>query len=188
MIRGRTDPRWVKTALEHIDALLVDHAHCEKKAAATALSLVASYPQHDRLVRRLSSLAIEELRHFRGVYRIIRRRGGELTPDRGDPYVQQLLKHMRHGPAQRLVDRLLVSGVIEARSHERLGLLANAFDDPGLAAFYADLAAAEAGHAELFVDLAHSVGSNEDVDARRDAWTCAEAEILAGLPIEPRIH
>ena len=142
MIRSATDPRWLKAALEDFNALLVDHAHCEKKAAATALSLVSSYPEYERVVQRMSALAIEELRHFRAVLRLMRKRGVVLTRDPGDPYVQALLKQMRHGHTTRLVDRLLVAGVIEARSHERLGLLADALDESELAAFYRSLARA----------------------------------------------
>ncbi len=188
MIRSATDPRWLKAALEDFNALLVDHAHCEKKAAATALSLVSSYPEYERVVQRMSALAIEELRHFRAVLRLMRKRGVALTRDPGDPYVQALLKQMRHGHTTRLVDRLLVAGVIEARSHERLGLLADALDEPELAAFYRSLARAEAGHADLFVSLARRVAQNEDIDGRLAELACLESTILADLPIEPRIH
>ena len=90
MIRTPTDPRWLEHALAHFDDVLVDHAHCEKKAAAAAMSLVAAHPEHDELVRRLSALAIEELRHFRSVYAELRRRQIPLTRDRGDPYARAL--------------------------------------------------------------------------------------------------
>ncbi|MFQ5513980.1 MAG: tRNA-(ms[2]io[6]A)-hydroxylase [Myxococcota bacterium] len=188
MIRRATDPRWVTTALESLDALLVDHAHCEKKAAATALSLVASYPDEDRLVQRMSGLAIEELRHFRAVYRLLRRRGVKLSRDGGDPYVQALMRQMRHGGHERMIDRLLVAGVIEARSHERLGLLAGALRDSELAAFYASLAEAESGHAHLFVKLARELGDSREVARRLEVWLRSESEILAALPLQPRIH
>ncbi len=188
MIRSATDPRWLKAALEDFNALLVDHAHCEKKAAATALSLVSSYPEYERVVQRMSALAIEELRHFRAVLRLMRKRGVALTRDPGDPYVQALLKQMRHGLTTRLVDRLLVAGVIEARSHERLGLLADALDDPELSAFYANLSRVEAGHADLFVKLALHYGKPDETRARLAEWVKLEAEILAELPIRPRIH
>ena len=188
MIRTPTDPRWVKTALEDFDTLLSDHAHCEKKAAATALSLVASYPEQDRLVGKLSLLAIEELRHFRAVHRIIRKRGGVLERDYGDPYVRELRKEMRHDSHGRMVDRLLVSGVIEARSHERLGLLGEALEDPALADFYLSLAKAEAGHADLFVGLAHDVAEESEIASRLDTFLLRESRLIAEIPLAARIH
>ena len=122
MIQKPTDPGWVKLALQNFDALLADHAHCEKKAAATALSLVASYPDCDRLVRKLSLLAIEELRHFRAVHLLLHKRGRSLNRDSGVDYVKALLQNLRHTPEERRMDRLLVAALIEARSHERLSL------------------------------------------------------------------
>ncbi len=186
MLATKTDTRRVAVALERFDEVLVDHAHCEKKAAATAMALVASYPERERLVRRMSALAIEELRHFRAVHQLLRARGIVLTRDEGDQYVKALLRHMRH--EQRMIDRLLVSGVIEARSHERLGLLADALDDPELSAFYANLSRVEAGHADLFVKLALHYGKPDETRARLAEWVKLEAEILAELPIRPRIH
>ncbi len=188
MIETPTDPRWLAVALEQFDQVLVDHAHCEKKAAATAMALVASYPERERLVRRLSALAIEEIRHFRAVHQLMRARGIVLSRDEGDPYVKALLGHMRHAREERLLDRLLVAGVIEARSHERLGLLAGALRDPELAAFYANLARVEAGHADLFVNLALAYGKPDEAHARLSQLLGIESEILAALPIRPRIH
>ena len=188
MIATKTDPRWVGVALERFDEVLVDHAHCEKKAAATAMALVASYPEREWLVRRMSALAIEELRHFRAVHQLMRARGIVLTRDEGDAYVKALLQCMGHAAETRMIDRLLVSGVIEARSHERLGLLADALDDPELAAFYANLSRVEAGHADLFVKLALHYGKPDETRARLAEWVKLEAEILAELPIRPRIH
>ncbi len=167
--------------------MLVDHAHCEKKAAAQALSLVQAYPEHERLVRRLTGLAIEELRHFRAVYGRLRRRGLELGRDAGDPYARALRKSIRSGGAGRLTDRLLVAGLIESRSHERLALLADALRDE-LGDFYGSLAKAEAGHAVLFRDLAVTYEDEKSVRRRLDELAQREAEIVAGLPIEPRIH
>jgi tRNA-(ms[2]io[6]A)-hydroxylase len=166
----------------------VDHAHCEKKAAAQAMSLVAAYPDHDPLVRRLSALAIEELRHFRAVYSRLRRRGLDLGRDLGDPYAKALLKHVRSGGPGRLIDRLLVSGLIEARSHERLALLAAAIPERDLASFYGSLAKAEAGHARLFLDLALRYEDSEAVQQRLDELASVEADLVKRLPIEARIH
>jgi tRNA-(ms[2]io[6]A)-hydroxylase len=168
--------------------VLVDHAHCEKKAAAQALSLVQAYPEHERLVRRLTGLAIEELRHFRAVYARLRKRGLELGRDSGDPYARELRRQVRSGGPGRLTDRLLVAGLIEARSHERLALLAEAVDDPELGSFYHSLAKAEAGHAELFRDLAVTYEDPEHVGERLGELADEEAKIVARLPLEARIH
>ena len=187
MIRSATDPSWIGVALASLDTLLIDHAHCEKKAAATALSLVSSYPERDLLVRRLSALAIEELRHFRSVCDRLHARGRSLTPDRGDPYARELRRTLRGGE-ERLLDRLLVAGLIEARSCERLGLLAANLEDPDLREFYAALARAESGHSTLFDELARAFFPAETVDRRIDELARAEAAIVAALPVEPRIH
>jgi tRNA-(ms[2]io[6]A)-hydroxylase len=188
VLRSTTDPLWLEVALADLDLVLRDHAHCEKKAAAQAMALVSSYPERDRLVRQLSGLAIEELRHFRRVHAELRRRGGVLGRDPGDPYARALHELARSGAEQRLNDRLLIAGLIEARSHERLSLLAKGVVEPRLASLYGGLARAEAGHAELFVELAASYAGNDPTRDRLDELSVREAEIVAALPLEPRIH
>jgi tRNA-(ms[2]io[6]A)-hydroxylase len=187
-LKSETDPRWVERALADFDAVLIDHAHAEKKAAATAMGLVNAYPDRDVLVRRCVKLAQEELRHFQKVHEILMARGVVLTRDRGDPYVKQLLAHVRKGTAGQLTDQLLVAALVEARSCERLQLLGAALTDESLAKFYTTLAKSEAGHFTLFRDLAALYDDEAAVDARLDELARAEAEIVAALPIEPRIH
>jgi tRNA-(ms[2]io[6]A)-hydroxylase len=186
VLKSVTDPRWLPIALEGLDLVLVDHAHCEKKAAATALSLVAAYHDREHLVRQMSALAIEELRHFREVHARMCERGLRLGRDPGDPYARDLVSSVRSGGPGRLTDRLLVAGLIEARSHERLDLLAAGVEDAELAAFYAGLARAERGHARLFVELARRYDA--DAGERLAELARREAELVAGLPLEPRIH
>jgi tRNA-(ms[2]io[6]A)-hydroxylase len=188
VIQSDTDPRWVAHALAHMDQVLVDHAHCERKAAATAMALVTAYPNRDALVRRLSTLAIEELRHFRSVHRLLRERGVELLPDRGDPYARQLMQLLRSSGGDRLTDRLLIAALIEARSQQRLALLGEALGGLELGAFYSQLAVAEARHAELFVELADEYQDPRSVRSRLDELARSEAQIVAELPIEARIH
>jgi tRNA-(ms[2]io[6]A)-hydroxylase len=188
VLASQTDPRWLPAALADFDRVLVDHAHCEKKAASAAISFLAAFPERTRLVQAMSRLAQEELGHFRQVFDRLLARGLTLGRDPGDPYAQALRKHVRHGQREtRLVDMLLVAALIEARSHERLELLAGALEDEGLRTFYATLAKAEKGHARLFVDLAREADP-DGVDARLAELAAAEAEIVAGLPLEPRIH
>ena len=188
MLLSQSDPRWVEVAISDIDALLIDHANCERKAAGTALSLIAAYPERFSLVKRLSSLAIEELRHFRQVCILVESRGLELRSDYGAPYAKALQALSRTSRHQRLIDRLLVAGLIEARSHERFCLLADALQDRELSAFYRRLARAEEGHAALFVDLASEIKIEVDIHNRLVELAEREAEIVQRLPLEARIH
>ncbi len=188
MLVSRTDPEWLRVALGDFDRVLVDHAHCEKKAAAQALALVGSYPDHEMLVRKLSALAIEELRHFREVHARLRKRGLRLGPDPGDPYARALRAALRSRGEERLLDRLLVCGLIESRSHERLALLAGGLEDSELTNFYAALARNEAGHADLFIELARTCVKDQNVELRLGELAELEARVVQTLPIEPRIH
>lgn len=190
VILSETTERWIDVATSNMDAVLVDHAHCEKKAAASAMSLVVGYPELEELVRRMSALAIEELQHFRAVFERIVQRGLALGRDQGDPYAKKLmaLARVNQGRQGRLTDRLLLFGLIEARSHERLDLLATHLEAPDLKRFYADLARAESRHAALFRELACLYDDPEAVDDRLSELASAEAGIVAALPIEPRIH
>jgi tRNA 2-(methylsulfanyl)-N6-isopentenyladenosine37 hydroxylase len=187
ILRSASDPRWTAVALADLDRTLGDHAHCEKKAAATALKLVADHPASPALVRALARLAQEEHQHFLAVLNELAHRGAHLPPDDGDPYAQALLRLVRSGPGQ-LVDRLLVGALIEARSCERLGLLGDALPEGRLRELYLRLAQAEAGHEQLFVELAVAHGGAAEARTRLDELACAEAHIVAGLPLLPRIH
>ena len=178
-LASKTDPAWLPQALADFDRVLCDHAHCEKKAASSAISLLAAYPGKVTLVKSMARLASEEIGHFRQVYDRIVARGLTLGRDHGDPYAKALRALVRHQrDATRLEDLLLVSGLIEARSHERLALLAEGLEDPDLREFYATLALAEAGHARLFVDLATEYGEPEAVQARLAELSEREAEIV----------
>jgi len=187
ILGSRTDPRWVTIAVEGFDRVLVDHAHCEKKAAASAMALVSAYPDDALLVGRMVRLATEELRHFRQVHDRIVARGLTLGRDEGDPYAKALLALQRSGARERKIDRLLVSALIEARSCERLELLAGALPDEGLRAFYAALARSEGGHERLFLELA-ARDDADDVARRLPELVAAEAKLVAELPLLPRVH
>lgn len=187
ILRSATDPRWAAVACSDLDRTLGDHAHCEKKAMASALKLVADHPDRPELVRALAKLAQEESQHFLAVLVELQRRGAPLPPDHGDPYVQRLLALVRSGPG-RLLDRLLAAALVEARSCERLALLGEALEDPRLRELYRRLAASEAGHERLFVQLAESVADTRESARRLAELADAEARIVASLPLEPRIH
>ena len=183
-----TPAGWLEVALADLDATMRDHLHCERKAVASALSLLHQYPERTELVRALSRLAHEESRHVMQVATRLRRRGVVLTPDRGDLYAQRLRKLVRKGEPARQLDLLLCSALIEARSAERLGLLAAALPDRALAAFYGALAASEEGHRELFLGLACPLVAPAALHIRLCEFIAAEAALVQELPVEPRIH
>lgn len=187
-LKVETDAAWLPHALKHFDAVLVDHAHCEKKAAANALSMLQVYPDIPGLPAQMARLAREESSHLAKVLSLMDKRGLTLGRDPGDPYVQGLLEHVRHGHRERRLDRLLVAGIIESRSHERLQLLADGLEEPALKRLYAELAKSEDGHQELFVRLAEKVEPAAEVEARLDALLTAEAKLLAKLPLRAAVH
>jgi len=183
-----TSPSWVARALAAVDEILLDHAHCEKKAASTVVSLIFRYPDEPGLAAALAPLAREELLHFEEVLRHLARRGIAFRRQTPSPYAAELMKAVRpHEPA-RLLDTLLAMALIEARSCERMGLLAGALEDPGLVGLYRGLLASEARHHRTYVELAAAVASAAEVRARLDALAAHEAAVLAAAPAIPRLH
>lgn len=181
-----TDPRWIDVALSDLDAVHRDHLHCERKAAQSALSLVRSYPERAELVAAVARLAHEETAHVVQVSALLARRGTAPSHDFGDEYAAALRALIRPKEPDRLLDRLLVFALIEARSAERLALLGDALPDEPTAALYRSLATAELRHRDVFLDLALSVSPAAPARARDLA--AAESAILASLPLRARIH
>jgi len=183
------DDEWLATVLADTNTLLIDHAHCEKKAAASALHLIGRYSQFPDLVSELTELALEELGHFQEVHQHIVARGLVLGPDEGDPYVQALMKQCRKDTWQhRLIDRLLVSGLIEARSHERLRLLGKHHPDDTLREMFGRFGKAEARHGHLFVALARPHGAPGTVDARLEELETFESDLVDNAPVRCAMH
>ncbi len=182
-----TPAAWIDAVRSDFDAFLRDHAACERKASATAMTLASHYRDKEALVTAMVDLACEELHHFRKVYACIVARGGRLGEDTKDRYVRELLGLARRDPAVYLLDRLLIAGVIEARGCERFQLLATALD-PELAPIYGDFARSEGRHAGLFVRLAQNYYDEGDVDARLADIYAAEAAIMRALPLRPALH
>jgi tRNA-(ms[2]io[6]A)-hydroxylase len=190
-LKVSTDPDWATQALRRLDAVLVDHAHCEMKAASNALALAARHPDDLQLVRALTDLAREEIDHFQRVLALLSERGVSLGPPPVDAYAADLRRAASDLPpgasCGRLVDRLLVAALIEARSCERFKLLAAATAregvSPELGAFWAELLAAEAGHYRVFVDLAERAagGDRPRVAARLDRLAELEGNIVENL-------
>lgn len=189
ILHAPTDPRWLPQALEHFNEVLIDHAHCEKKAAANALSMLQAYPELPGLPAQMARLAREESAHLARVLDLMAERGLVLGKDSGDPYAQGLQKLIRTPSGERKVDRLLVAAAIEARSCERLSLLAEGLEDPALRRFYGELAQSEDGHQSLFYRLAVTASGDEAaVRERLETLLAREAEIIAAIGVRPAIH
>jgi tRNA-(ms[2]io[6]A)-hydroxylase len=180
-----TPPAWLHLAVERFDEVLIDHAHCEKKAAAHALSMLAAFPQAPGLARAMARLAREEAGHLLQVLALMEKRRLALGRDPGDPYAQALQALVRQPARERLLDRLLVSAIIETRSEERLRLLAGALREPELRQFYGRLAHSERGHGELFLRLARR---SEACDQRLEEMLRVETRLVRELPLRPAIH
>ena len=179
---------WIEQAIANLDTILLDHSHCERKAAGVAINLMFRYPAHHKLVRQLTAIASEELEHFELVNQWLERRNIALAPLNSPPYFSKLKKQIRHTEPDRLVDSLLVSAVIEARSHERLGLLKEHCPEPELAKFYRGLMASEARHYGIYWVLAAQYSDRATVERRLAELGEYESSILATLHHEPRVH
>ncbi len=190
-LKLNSDPRWVDIAAKNIEDILVDHAWCEQKAASTGISMIIHYPEKTKLVAALTALVAEEWEHFARVMQELGKRGFALGRPRRDDYVVQLLAHVRKGgPRERqLMDQLLVSALIEARSCERFKLLWQHIPDPELSQFYYELMASEAGHFVSYVELAKEYCEAAAVDARLQELLLVEGEIVTNLPVrDDRMH
>jgi tRNA 2-(methylsulfanyl)-N6-isopentenyladenosine37 hydroxylase len=187
-LASATGPAWVARALAGLDDVLVDHAHCEKKAASTALSLIFKYAETPGLAAALSALAREELAHFEQVLRHLGARGLRLRKLAPSPYAGALLAAVRPVEPERLLDTFLCMALIEARSCERMRLLADAVDDPSLAALWRGLLVAEARHHQAYVELAAAQFPAAAVRARLAELARHEAEVIAAAPPIARLH
>jgi tRNA 2-(methylsulfanyl)-N6-isopentenyladenosine37 hydroxylase len=185
-----TDPRWAALVETNIEEILTDHAWCEQKAATNAITIIALNSEHEELVSELLVLAQEELSHFQMVHDIIKRRGYTLGRERKDSYVNELFKVKVKGGSrqQSLVDRLLFSAMIEARSCERFKVLSENIKDDELATFYRELMISEAGHYRTFLGFARKYGEGLDVDRLWKELLLAEAEIIQNYGKSEAIH
>ena len=192
-LRYRTPAEWAGKVLRDKLALLNDHAHLEKKAGTNALDLLCRWPEPnppEHWVQAMNNIARDEIDHLGLVTRLISRRGGKLTKYHKNPYAAELRKLVRLGRGDEdLMDRLMVSALIEARSCERFELLSHGCDDDQeLSKLYAGLWASEHGHYRVFIDLALRLHPKKAVDRRWSEMLDAEAEIIANQPPGPRIH
>lgn len=186
-----TDPRWVNLAEISLEDILTDHAYCEQKAATSCISLIQAYPERKELVKELAPIVTEEWGHFRLVLQELEKRSLDLGRQRKDEYVNALLKFQKKDGSRedRLVEKLLVCALIEARSCERFRLLSLHIADDELKEFYHRFMVAEAGHYRLFIDLAKMYGDEERVRVRWQEYLDYEAKIMEELELRgDRMH
>ncbi len=180
--------RWLIQVDGHLPEILVDHAHCEKKAAACAMNLILAYIEKTGLCRELAVIVNEELDHFQQVLDLLEKRGIPFCRQPPGGYGRQLNDLVSRFEPRRAIDRLLVASLIEARSCERFDLLARHVADPELQQFYASLFESEARHHTTYVRMAKLFGSDEEVRQRLEELSTLEAEIIhRGDPL-PRMH
>lgn len=187
-LQSVTAQRWLEQVDRSLEEILIDHAHCEHKAAATAMSLMGSYIENAELCREMSEIVNEELEHFQMVLDLLQRRGIGFRRQRPGHYGAELKTLVRPNEPDRAVDRLLIAGLIEARSCERFQLLAEHVADQELSEFYASLFESEARHHTTYVRLAKQFADQNTVKQRLSELSKAESEIIGrGNPL-PRMH
>lgn len=180
---------WIGAVMNDFDAFLQDHADCERKASAMAMSFVAKYPNRVEIIPELIETAIEELEHFQQVYNLMKDRGLGLQHSIGkDPYLDKLLKLCHSGREERFLDRLLIASVVETRGAERFRMVSEAQEDPEMHRFYKILWASEAKHGHIFVKMALNYFKEDEVFDRLKWWVKHEAEIIDSLEIRPALH
>lgn len=191
-LRWTTPAAWAEGVLREPLRLLNDHAWLEKKAAGNALELLNRWPEPnppENWVAAMTAIARDEVEHLAVVARLLAQKGGRLTRHHDNPYAAGLRGLVRRGRGQEeLIDRLMVSALIEARSCERFALLAAACTDAKIARLYRTLARSEEGHYRVFLDLARQLPGRARVDRRWGEMLEAEAEIIAAQPARPTMH
>ncbi len=191
-LKSETGQAWLEQVDSDLDSVLIDHAHCEKKAAGTAMNLIVAYVENEQLCRDMTEIVNEELEHFHLVLDLLKQRGIRFCRLKPSSYGKRLHQHVRNQEPQRAVDRLLIAGLIEARSCERFAKLAShvqqSRQETALAEFYQSLFESEARHHSTYVRLAHDFASETHVRQRLDELAQAEADILATGDPFARMH
>lgn len=184
-----TDPRWVNLAEKSIEEILTDHAYCEQKATSACISLIQLFPDKTYMVDKLVPVVQEEWMHFKLVLDELKKRNLKLGQQRKDEYVNALLKFITNSREKILLDKLLMSGLIEARSCERFRLLSLEISDESLKQFYHNLMRAEALHYRMFLDIAEQYYPKETVKARWEEWLNYEAKVFEEMELRgDRMH
>lgn len=188
-LRHPTPAEWLDVVEADLVAFLQDHAANERRVSRSALTLAVQHPEKEALVDTLVDVSLEELTHFKQVYDLLRERGASLAQDSPDPYMKRLHKARATADRERwLLERLVLSAVVEARGYERFAMLGGALTDRRLREIYRALAQAEARHQGLYLRLARQYFPSAEVDATLDEVLDLEAEIARSLPLAPSLH
>ncbi len=187
-LSSKTNSEWLTQALENPTEILIDHAHCERKAAGFAMQLIFRYFSESEISETLSPIAREELEHYERVIKILKKRGKKLIRLKAPPYGEKLSKNVRKNEPYRMLDSFLVAGLIEARSHERMSLLSVNSPDKEIRNLYSDLLKSEARHFSVYWKLAEKNFSSTEVRDRLKQLSEVESEILETLYPAPRMH
>ncbi len=185
---NKTNEDWINLAISNPMEILLDHAHCERKAAGVALQLMFRYVGEPGLSEVLSPIAREELEHFERVLSILNTRGIKLQKLASPPYAAILAKNIRKDEPLRMLDSFLVAGLIEARSHERMKLLSVHSHDIELRKLYADLLKSEARHFGIYWKLADERFERNSLISRLEDLAKVESDALVKMHHEPRMH
>jgi len=183
-----TSDEWIKLALSNPIDILIDHAHCERKAAGVAIQFMFRYPSEPHLAEVLSPIAREELEHFEKILYFLKDLGHYLESLKPPPYGAELSKHIRKEEPNRMLDSFLIAGLIEARSHERLSLLALNYEDKSFKSLYESLLESEARHFGVYLKLAQTKFSKNQTFKRLEELSEIESAILAETFMMPRVH
>lgn len=184
-----TQKAWTDAVMADFNTFLQDHANCERKASAMAMSFVAKYPDRVEIISSLIETALEELEHFRDVYKIMEKKGIALAKDiKEDVYITRLIEQCRTGRDERFLDRLLLGSIIECRGAERFRLIYEVLEDKELKDFYHQLWASEAKHGNIFVKLALKYFNEKIVYERLHQLSEKEGEIISCLPFKAALH
>ncbi|MEE2737647.1 MAG: tRNA-(ms[2]io[6]A)-hydroxylase [Planctomycetota bacterium] len=187
-LKCRTSRRWLQQVDNHLDQILIDHAHCENKAARTALMLMLRYVENEKLCRKMTDIINEKLQHFHLVCGILKKRNIRFRRLRGSNYGKQLNELIRRHEPEQAVDMLLIAALIEASSCERFEILYNHIEDDDLSRFYGSLFESEANHYATYVQLAHDFAPAMEVSQRLRQLATEEARIIEAGDKHPRMH
>ncbi|UTW62048.1 tRNA-(ms[2]io[6]A)-hydroxylase [bacterium SCSIO 12741] len=184
-----TPVEWTQAVLSDFDSFLQDHADCERKASSMAMSFIAKCPDRNEIIPELIETALEELVHFKLVYEVMEKRGVSLKNDMPqDEYINQLIKACRSGREERLMDRMIVASVVEARGAERFRLVAENHPDAEMQKFYDMLWKSEHKHSDIFLRLAEHYWPFDQINDRLQVFLEKEGNILSALPFKPALH
>jgi len=182
-------PAWIEAVMSDFPSFLQDHADCERKASATAMSLVAKYPDRLEIIPELIEIGVEELEHFQQVYQLMESKNINLAHSiHEDLYIKRLFKSMHSGIKERFLDRLLMASVVETRGAERFKIVSDAQEDEAIKKFYKTLWISEAKHGHVYIKMALNYFEETKVYDRARYWVEKEAEIIDSVEIRAALH